>query len=250
MDKTIANNGASENFTVQITALSATALLVDFNNTIDLPTSNRVMELYGLLQQNNLPWIIDLIPAYCSLGIVYNLPFIKINYKPNGLVFDWVKNELMIVFMQIRTIEKSDIIIREIPICFDDVLPNDLQIISNKSSLTKDEVIAIFLNKTYHVFMLGFLPGFAYMGVVDERISMPRKNNAMPIHAGAVGITGVQAGIYPLASPGGWHIIGHTPLNVFNVKNTPPNLLKAGDEIRFKIVPKDAYLIIKNEQRF
>lgn len=235
---------------IQITALSATALLINFTQTISIATNNKVMALYHQLLQNNLPWIIELVPAYCSLGIVYNLPFIKLNNSPDGLVFDWVKNELLHILTQVKTIEKADRIITEIPICFEDVLPNDLPLIANKTSLPINEIIDVFLHKTYHVFMLGFLPGFAYMGEVDNRIAIPRKNNAMPVHAGAVGITGLQAGIYPVASPGGWHVVGHTPLNIFNIKNNPPNLLKAGDGIKFKTITKDMYLQIKNEERF
>lgn len=250
MDKTIENNIVLQNCAVQITALSATALLVGFGNAIDLKTNNKVTELYHQLQQNNLPWIIELIPAYCSLGIVYNLPFIKLNNKPNGLVFDWVKHELTAILQHIRTINITAENTIEIPICFEPVLPNDLQIIAHMCNLPANKTIDLFLHRTYHVFMLGFLPGFAYMGQVDNKIAMPRKNNAMPVNAGAVGITGVQAGIYPWASPGGWHIIGHTPFGIFNVNNSPPNLLKAGDSVRFKMIPKELYVDIKNEQRF
>lgn len=97
--------------------------------------------------------------------------------------------------------------------------------------------------------MLGFLPGFAYMGEVDERIVMPRKPQPENIAAGSVGIAGKQTGIYPLASPGGWQIIGRTPLKLFDALNEEPSLLRAGDRVQFYPVTKKDFYEIQNSSR-
>ena len=110
----------------------------------------------------------------------------------------------------------------------------DLRSISERHRLTPDEVIDIFMSRTYRVYMLGFLPGFAYMGEVDERIATPRLSiPRTKVPKGSIGIAGKQTGIYPLVSPGGWNIIGRTDLQLFEPQAEEPTLLKPGDEVRF-----------------
>jgi len=122
----------------------------------------------------------------------------------------------------------------EIPVCYDELLAPDLALLAKEKKITLKKIIQKHSNKTYRVHMIGFLPGFAYMGKVDKSISMPRKSKpAVLVKAGSVGIAGEQTGIYPMDSPGGWHVIGRTPLQLFNARKEEPVLLKAGDEVRF-----------------
>jgi inhibitor of KinA len=128
-----------------------------------------------------------------------------------------------------------------IPVCYDPEFGPDLENLAREKNITTEDVIRIHTSKPYRVFMLGFLPGFAYMGEVDERISMSRKNQPVPVAAGSVGIAGKQTGIYPLLSPGGWQIIGRTPVHLFNKEKEQTTLLKAGDRVQFIPVSKNEF---------
>lgn len=129
-----------------------------------------------------------------------------------------------------------------IPVCYDSSLGPDLVSLANTHGLSAEEVIQIHTSRLYSVYMLGFLPGFAYMGTVDPRIQTPRR--AAPrtqVPAGSVGIAGMQTGIYPLASPGGWQLIGRTPLPVFQPDASSPSLLQPGDHVQFYPITLQAF---------
>jgi inhibitor of KinA len=112
-----------------------------------------------------------------------------------------------------------------------------------------EEIIQLHLSKNYRVYMIGFLPGFPYMGSVNERIATPRKNTpGTKIPAGSVGIAGEQTGIYPLDSPGGWNIIGRTPINLFDTASDQPCLLQPGDMVQFHLISLDEFNQIKAQQ--
>lgn len=118
----------------------------------------------------------------------------------------------------------------------------DLEYISKIKNIPVEEIIRIHANTEYRVFMIGFLPGFAYMGTVDERIAAPRKEKpALHVKPGSVGIAGMQTGIYPIASPGGWQLIGTTPLKIFNKEKTNPCLFAAGDRVQFFPINKNEF---------
>ena len=130
----------------------------------------------------------------------------------------------------------------KIPVCYAEKYALDINEISKEKKLPVDEIIRLHTAKKYRVYMIGFLPGFAYMGEVDEQIAIPRK--AQPrtkVEAGSVGIAGMQTGIYPLNSPGGWQIIGKTPVKLFNKEKDDPVLLQPGDEIEFYSITKDEF---------
>jgi KipI family sensor histidine kinase inhibitor len=122
----------------------------------------------------------------------------------------------------------------EVPIIIDRDSALDLEFVSKFSGLPEDKVIAIFLGRIYTVFMLGFLPGFAYMGEVDGRIAAPRKQTPrVKVPKGSVGLAGKQTGVYPLESPGGWQIIGRTDMKIFDPTSERPCPLEPGDEVKF-----------------
>ncbi len=231
----------NEDNKLEIIALSSTLLLVIFGENIEIAINKKVMSLYFLLQQKNLPWIKELTPAYASLGISYDVYFIKSNFNVEGLVFDWVKNTISNFISEATVVPQNEKAIIEIPVCFDGFLPNDLALMTEQLKLPAQEIINIFLSRTYYVFMLGFLPGFTYMGEVDGQIVVPRKPTPTPTKAGAVGIAGNQTGIYPLESLGGWHILGHTPVKMFDPKHHQPNYLQAGDKIKFTQITEQQY---------
>ena len=140
-------------------------------------------------------------------------------------------------------IDSGSSVIMNIPVCYDEEFGVDLQRIVEEKKLSKDEVIRLHCGKQYRVFMLGFLPGFPYMGEVDEKIAMPRKSEPKAVAAGSVAIAGRQTGIYPLASPGGWSVIGRTPLKLFDPEKERPTLLNAGDTVEFYSISKEEFLL-------
>eukprot|EP01136_Pigoraptor_vietnamica_P038048 Opistho-1_new@106825 len=133
-----------------------------------------------------------------------------------------------------------------IPVCYDLSLAPDLVELATLHQLSVEEVIQLHTAQTYRVYMIGFLPGFAYMGSVDERIRTARKANPRTkVPAGSVGIAGEQTGIYPLDSPGGWQLIGQTPLPLFDATRTDPCLLQPGDEVQFCSISLTAFHKLK-----
>ncbi len=122
----------------------------------------------------------------------------------------------------------------EIPVCYGGALGEDLETLARSRGLSAEAVVAIHSGVTYHVHMLGFVPGFAYLGGLDERLATPRRATPRPrVPAGSVAIADGQTAIYPLETPGGWHLIGRTPLQLFRADASPPSLLNAGDTVRF-----------------
>ena len=127
----------------------------------------------------------------------------------------------------------------EFPVCYEPEFATDIHAVAAINKISVEEVIALHLSKTYRVYMLGFLPGFSYLGEVDERIATPRKREPVAVAPGSVGIAGKQTGIYSLASPGGWQIIGRTPVKLFDAYADNPVLLRPGDKVRFFSINKN-----------
>ena len=225
-----------------ISPLGDTAIILNFGNIIDETLNRKVLHLFQKLKTLALPFVKDIVPAYSSLVIFYDLLNMK-NKNPVN------KTCLEIFTGQIKKLMEDDIEIYslssrkiKIPVCYAEKYALDINDISKEKNLPVDEIIRLHTGKKYRVYMIGFLPGFAYMGEVDEQIAVPRK--AQPrtkVGAGSVGIAGMQTGIYPLDSPGGWQIIGKTPLKLFNKEKDDPVLLHPGDEIEFYSITEDEF---------
>jgi inhibitor of KinA len=133
-----------------------------------------------------------------------------------------------------------------IPVCYEKEFAHDLEWIAIQNNISLEEIISLHTAASYHVYMLGFLPGFAYMGLVNDKISVPRKQKPVTVEAGSVGIAGKQTGIYPLSSPGGWQIVGRTPMKLFDKEKESPTLIKSGDSVQFYSITKDEFEDIKS----
>jgi inhibitor of KinA len=223
-----------------ISPLNETALLVSFDNVIDETINEKVLDLYEAFAAHYFPGFIEAVPAYCSLAVFYDVATIRNLHPDRPLAFDFVK-EFTIALISglgeaVAGSVKNSI---TIPVCYNG---DDLHYVAGEHHITTEEVIAIHTQKNYRVFMIGFQPGFAYMGKLDERIATPRKASPRTqVPAGSVGIAGFQTGIYPLSTPGGWQLIGQTPLKIFDKTKANPCLLKAGDIVEFKAINADEF---------
>jgi inhibitor of KinA len=224
----------------RIFPLGDAAITVDFGNCIDEVVNREVVARFHQLQEQPLPGMIEAIPAYSSLTIYYDLFYL---HKKNlsSTIYEYMKEQLEEKMNQIPPqLEKKERLVK-IPACYDKAFSIDMQHMMDVKKITREEIVAIHTAKTYKVFMLGFLPGFAYMGEVNEQIAMPRKPQPVSIPAGSIGIAGKQTGIYPLSSPGGWQIIGRTPVKLFDTTQQEPTLLKDGDRVQFYSITKEEF---------
>lgn len=219
---------------VKISPLGDSALTLSFGNEISRELNDKVLELDILLNSDPFPGFIESVPAYSSLSVYYDALTVKRKRSDFETAFESVAafiKELLKTGK--RKIKKNS---REVvvPVDFNLKFALDLDLAAEKCGFSIDEFKKIFTSTVYRVYFLGFLPGFAYMGEVDERISLdrrpdPRKN----VPAGSVAIAGKQAGIYPLESPGGWNIIGRTNLRLFDPESDIPVFFRPGDAVRF-----------------
>ncbi len=222
-----------------ISPLNETALLVSFENVIDEAINEKVMALHQAFAKNSFKGFIETVPAYTSLAIFYDVPTVKKNYRADNTAFDFVENFTHQLISNINFTETLTSNTITIPVYYNGENIEQVALLHN---LSVEEVINIHTKKMYRVFMIGFLPGFAYMGKVDERIATPRLATPRTnVKAGSVGIAGFQTGIYPLQSPGGWQIIGQTPIKIFDATKDNPCLLEAGDSVQFIAISKEDF---------
>ena len=190
-----------------------------------------------MMREQHIIGVTDIIPAFCSL---------LINYDPRVISFAEIKERMEgILKMEIKAGAKWKKVY-EIPVCYGGAYGPDIQNIADHAGLSVEEVIDIHTSRDYLIYMLGFLPGFTYLGGLDERIHTPRlANPRIKIAAGSVGIGGSQTGIYPMDSPGGWQLMGMTPVKTYDPEREVPILVEAGDYIRFVRVNEEEYKRIK-----
>lgn len=228
-----------------IYSLGDSALTIDFGNIIDVNINEQVITIFNQLKKNPLPAMKEAVPAYSTLTVYYN--FFEANKKKQAgqTAFEWIKEQVeSFISNSFKTTVKEEKLI-SIPVCYADEFAADINVIAEGNKISVEEIINLHVAGSYKVFMLGFLPGFAYMGQVDERISFARKQQPVNVAAGSVGIAGRQTGIYPFDSPGGWQIIGRTPFKLFDNQNSNPTLFEAGDIVQFYSITKDEFEDIK-----
>ncbi|HVF30931.1 MAG TPA: 5-oxoprolinase subunit PxpB [Pyrinomonadaceae bacterium] len=215
----------------KIFPLGDNALTVDFGNEISPDLNDRAISLATQLSDNPFPGFIEAVPAYSSVAVFYDPAVARLaGSTAFRSVADFIRRNLDLTVQRAADATRSI----DITVDFSDKAALDMDFLVGHSGRRRDEVIEIFLARTYRVYMLGFLPGFAYMGEVDERIAAPRRPSPrLKVPEGSVGIAGQQTGIYPLESPGGWQIIGRTDVEMFTRRREPSCLLKPGDEVRF-----------------
>jgi inhibitor of KinA len=214
--------------------LGDSALLVELGDKIDSAINHRVHALNALLQANSIAGIIETVPAYCTL---------LIHYDPLILTFDqvthWVKDKMNQLDDSLNRKPRQ----LEVPVRYGGASGPDLEAVAVSKDISIADVIRIHSEREYTVYMMGFTPGFPYLGTLDERIIMPRLETPRTlVKAGSVAIAGSQTGIYPLDSPGGWHLIGWTPLKLFDPTSDSPFLFSPGDIVKFIPLESDSEL--------
>lgn len=230
----------------KISPLGDAALAVDFGNIISHTINDVVISLFKKLQQQPIEGMMEAVPAYSSITIYYDVVSIHKKKPEEKTVFDWMKNKVQDFLDKELEVYQYEKRLVTIPVCYENEFATDMNWIIDKLKITWEELIQIHTSKHYRVYMLGFVPGFAYMGEVDDTIALPRKQQPTNVIAGSVGIAGKQTGVYPLDSPGGWQIVGRTPLKFFNKENKEPTLLQAGDSVKFISISKDEFENIKS----
>lgn len=209
--------------------LGDSAILIQLGGAIDPTLNARVHALSALLQ--SIPAVIETVPAYCT---------VLVHYDPLAAPYNQIKT---LIEEKISLLDES--IHRpsrhlEIPVLYGNASGPDLEPAAATLALSPSELIRLHSEREYTVYMMGFTPGFPYLGILDERLTLPRISTPRTrVPAGSVAIAGSQTGIYPVDSPGGWHILGHTPLKLFDPQSETPFLFTPGDTVKFVPIEGD-----------
>lgn len=223
----------------QISAFGDTGLRVQFGEHISKEINQQIRSFCMLLEKEKIPGVIEWIPTYTAVTIVYN---------PYTILYKVLVDQIEKLQNRLSDTELPPAEIMHIPVCYGGDKGPDLAAVARFHNLDESKVISVHSGADYLIYMMGFIPGFAYLGGMSNEIAVPRlESPRAAIPAGSVGIAGEQTGIYPLESPGGWQIIGRTPVKLYDPNDSSPILLRAGNYIRFIPIGKEEYKVIEKE---
>lgn len=234
----------------QLTPIGDQAVMINLSDNLDESIFAKVQSLSSYLENHPFPWMIEYIPAFTSITIIYDpIKIIQTTASIEHLPYEYVQKQLISILSQNLTEKEMKQRTIKIPVCYGGMYGPDLEFIAETNQLTIDEVIDIHSSGDYTVQMLGFAPGFPYIKGMSEKIAAPRKKTPrFKIPARSVGIGGSQTGIYSIETPGGWQIIGRTPLPLFQPEESPPSLLRAGDKIQFVPISEEEFIELERQQ--
>ena len=221
----------------KISVLGDRGILIEFDDQIDEVTLKTVLFYKEKLEQQYIEASVEVINTYNSLLISYMFT-----------IEDIYEEVLHIekLLSQANIAQNKNYRIFYLPVCYDKEFGLDLEHISTELDLSIDEIIQLHTTPLYQVYFIGFLPGFLYLGGLDKKLQISRKRTPRKeIEKGSVGIGENQTGIYPKNSPGGWQILGKSPVNLFNKNDAPPSIFSAGDRIKFEAISKEKFYSIK-----
>lgn len=218
---------------VRIAPAGDAALILEFPQRIDPRINALAIAVAERLQRRCGTAIRDAVVGFATLTVYFD-----------PLVVDaaWMEAEMRDAAGQVDDLTEAGGTTIDVPVCYEGELGPDLDALAAFAGCEPDEVVSLHAGVSYRVYMVGFVPGFAYMASVDSRIAMPRRATPRTsVPAGSVGIAGAQTGVYPSVTPGGWNIIGRTPLNPYDPGRAKPFLFRAGDTVRFRPISRDDY---------
>jgi inhibitor of KinA len=233
---------------MEIVPLGDSALIVRVRDRFeDAPekTLDAVLRAFGQLQNAAIPGIIELAPAYTSVAVFFDPTVVAKATKTPDNVFDSLATRIRDAVAaradpgwKIRS--RSQTV--EIPVCYDPEFALDIDDVARRANVSSGEVVNLHTSAEYRVACIGFVPGFPFLTGLPKILATPRRNvPRKEIPPGSVGIGGAQTGIYPLRSPGGWNLIGRTPLRLFDPQKNPPTLLHAAESVRFRAITRDEF---------
>jgi inhibitor of KinA len=236
---------------MEIIPLGDSALIVRVREEFeDAPeeTLEEVLRTFHRLRSAAIPGVIELAPAYTSVGVFFDpIALAKASGTPDAL-FDWLAKRVREVVAagarrgrRVRSTRRAVRVV-EIPACYDPEFALDIERVAEHAQISASEVVDLHSSAEYRVSCIGFTPGFPFLSGMPKKLAIPRRETPRKeIPAGSVGIGGAQTGIYPLPSPGGWNLIGRTPLKLFDPSKNPPALLQAGDRVRFRAITREEF---------
>ena len=226
---------------IKIIQSSENSLLIQFENKIDETINRKIRILCDYFEKHKIKGITEYVPYYTAISIIYNPFEIKLHEG-----FPLLKNEIENIINSLDFSKEYKENIVEIPVCYEEDFGPDIKYVAKYNNISIEEVVNIHTSGKYLVYMLGFAPGFPYLGGMNKKIATPRKETPrLKIPEGSVGIAGMQTGVYPIETPGGWQIIGRTPLQLFNIESSKKSLLKCGDIVKFKSISVNEYIKLK-----
>lgn len=236
----------------EIKPLGETALIVKFGNEISPQIHYKIKSLSEYLEKYPFVGMVEYVISYTSLAIYYNPFTVKKSfsqYKEQSAV-QIVATYIKDCVQKMQQVDESRANVVEIPVCYGGKYGPDIEFVAKHNNLSVQEVIDIHMAPQYLVYMIGFCPGFPYLGGMDKRIATPRREvPRIEIPARSIGIAGEQTGGYPISTPGGWQIIGRTPIEMFNPDDEEnPTLLHSGDLVKFYAVSEKEYLALRGER--
>lgn len=227
------------NYKLRFSLYNEHSVLIEWPAIIDENILQDILNVKKIIKNLYSELIVEVISAYNSILIIYIYTIDDVNSCFLDL------KALCDSRDSINLIESKTF---KIPVCYDDEFAEDLDDYSRLKKLTKQEIIEFHTASIYTVFFIGFLPGFLYLGGLNSKLHLDRKKTPnLNVKKGAVAVGGKQTGIYPQNSPGGWHIIGSSPIELFNPKENPPCFIKTGDKVKFQAISKIEYFEIQNE---
>ncbi|MBO0696138.1 MAG: 5-oxoprolinase subunit PxpB [Verrucomicrobia bacterium] len=237
---------------MEIVPLGDSALIVRMRDRFeDAPeeTLDIVLRAFRQLQSAAIPGVIELAPAYTSIAVFFDPIAVASSAQTPDKVFDWLSARIRAAVAGVgdpghkRQSTSRSI---EIPVCYDSEFGLDIDDVARRANMSPGEVVYLHSAAEYRVACVGFVPGFPFLAGLPKNLATPRRDTPRKeIPPGSVGIGGAQTGIYPLRSPGGWNLIGRTPLRLFDPDKNPPALLRAGERVRFRAITRDEYESLK-----
>lgn len=215
------------------------AVCVEFGNEISPEINKKIRAFKIAVEKSDIPGIVETVPTYRSL---------LVHYHPEVIGFKVLTEKFDKLMGSLSSIPIPPPTVIEIPVLYGGEMGPDIENVAEHNHKTVEEVIKIHTSEEYLIYMIGFIAGFPYLGGMSKEIATPRlKSPRVKIEGGSVGIAGEQTGIYPVASPGGWQLIGRTPLKLYDADREKPVLLEAGQYIKFAAVTEEEYKKIEKE---